>query len=175
MNKEEYFLLRKLNEGDISVMEVIYFRYAPQIKAFVSAILKDPADTEDLVQDIFLKIWDDRETVCHAKSFRSYLFTMTRNIVYNHLKKKKVHDRFMDYTKNSSSSYNPEQRIITKDLLGHIDNEMKKLTDRQRTIYELNRNDDFTYSEIAEKLGLSPKTIQYHIGTVLSRFKKILS
>ena len=73
MNKEEYFLLRKLNEGDISVMEVIYFRYAPQIKAFVSAILKDPADTEDLVQDIFLKIWDDRETVCHAKSFRSYL------------------------------------------------------------------------------------------------------
>ena len=91
------------------------------------------------------------------------------------LKKKKVHDRFVDYTKNSSSSYNPEQRIITKDLLEHIDNEMKKLTDRQRTIYELNRNDDFTYSEIAEKLGLSPKTIQYHIGTVLSRFKKILS
>ena len=175
MTKEEYFLLRKLNEGDISVMEVIYFRYAPQIKAFVSAILKNPADTEDLVQDIFLKIWDDRGTVCHAKSFRSYLFTMTRNIVYNHLKKKKVHDRFMDYTKNSSSSYNPEQRIITKDLLRHIDNEMKKLTDRQRTIYELNRNDDFTYSEIAEKLGLSPKTIQYHIGTVLSRFKKILS
>ena len=175
MNKEEYFLLRKLNEGDISVMEVIYFRYAPQIKAFVSAILKDPADTEDLVQDIFLKIWDDRETICHVQSFRAYLFTMTRNIVFNHLKKKKVHDRFVDYTKNSSSSYNPEQRIITKDLLEHIDNEMKKLTDRQRTIYELNRNDDFTYSEIAEKLGLSPKTIQYHIGTVLSRFKKILS
>ena len=56
MMKEEFFLLQKLNENDMSAMEVLYIRYAPQVKSFVSAILKDSADADDIVQDIFLRI-----------------------------------------------------------------------------------------------------------------------
>ena len=103
--KEEFFLLQKLSENDMSAMEVLYIRYAPQVKSFVSAILKDSADTDDIVQDIFLRIWEDRERVCQAKSFKSYLFAMTRNIVYNKLKHDKVHDRYVGFESKRNSQH----------------------------------------------------------------------
>ena len=172
--EEDYFLLHKLGEGEISAMEVLYVRYAPQVKSFVSAILKDEADTEDLVQDIFLKIWEERETVRKVHSLRAYLFTMTRNMVYNKLKHDKAHDRYVGFNKRKNSTHEIENRIVTMDLLEHINAEMNNLTDQQRIIYELNRNEDLTYKEISEKLGISPKTVQYHIGNVLARLKKLL-
>ncbi len=172
--KEEFFLLQKLSENDMSAMEVLYIRYAPQVKSFVSAILKDSADTDDIVQDIFLRIWEDRQMVCQARSFKSYLFTMTRNIVYNRLKHDKIHNKYVGFESKKSTQDEIEERIMTKDLLDHIKEEMDCLTDQQRIIYELNRNDDMTYKEIAEKLGISPKTVQYHISNVLAKLKKLL-
>ena len=67
-----------------------------------------------------------------------------------------------------------EERIMTKDLLDQIKEEMERLTEQQRIIYELNRDEDMTYKQIAEKLGISPKTVQYHISNVLAKLKKLL-
>lgn len=171
--EEEYFLLRKLSEGNMSAMEVLYIRHAPQVKSFVSAILKDEADTEDLVQDIFLKVWEEREKICHAKSFRSYLFTMTRNMIYNKLKHENVRKKYNVMFKGRSASHEIEGRIVTKDLLEHIQIELESLTEQQKVIYELSRQGDKTYKEIAEILDISPKTVQYHISNVLAKLKKI--
>ncbi len=172
--KEEYFLLQKLREGDMSAMEVLYIRYAPQVKSFVSAIIKDEAEADDFVQDIFLKVWEEKDFVCQAKSFKSYLYTMTRNMVYNKLKHDKVHDRFVGFASKDSSEHSIEERIVTKDLLEHINSQLDNLTEQQKVIYELNRNEEMTYNEIAEKLGISPKTVQYHISNVLAKLKKLL-
>jgi RNA polymerase sigma-70 factor (ECF subfamily) len=174
MMKEEFFLLQKLNENDMSAMEVLYIRYAPQVKSFVSAILKDSADADDIVQDIFLRIWEDRHVVSQAKSFKAYLFTMTRNVVYNKLKHDRVHDRYVGLESKRTSQDEIEERIMTKDLLDQIKEEMERLTEQQRIIYELNRDEDMTYKQIAEKLGISPKTVQYHISNVLAKLKKLL-
>ena len=172
--KEEFFLLQKLSENDMSAMEVLYIRYAPQVKSFVSAILKDSADADDVVQDIFLRIWEERQVVCQARSFKSYLFTMTRNIIYNRLKRDKVHYRYVGFESKRNPQDEIEERIMTKDLLDQIKEEMDSLTEQQRVIYELNRNDEMTYKEIAEKLGISPKTVQYHISNALAKLKKLL-
>ena len=172
--KEDFFLLQKLSENDMSAREVLYIRYAPQVKSFVSAILKDSADADDVVQDIFLRIWEERQIVCQARSFKSYLFTMTRNIIYNRLKRDKVHNRYVGFESKRNPQDEIEERIMTKDLLDQIKEEMDSLTEQQRVIYELNRNDEMTYKEIAEKLGISPKTVQYHISNVLAKLKKLL-
>lgn len=155
-------------------MEVLYIRYAPQVKSFVSAILKNEADAEDLVQEIFLKIWENRETVCRAGSFRSYLYSMTRNTVYNKLKHDRAHERYMNFIRGKSPSYEPEERILTKDLLNHINTEMNKLSEQQRTIYEMSREGDLTYKEISRQLDISPKTVQYHISAVLAKLRKLI-
>jgi RNA polymerase sigma-70 factor (ECF subfamily) len=99
---------------------------------------------------------------------------MTRNVVYNKLKHNKVHDRYVGIESKRDLQHEIEERIMTKDLLDHINEEIDTLTEQQRIIYELNRNEDMTYKEIAEKLGISPKTVQYHISNVLAKLKKLL-
>ena len=172
---EEFFLLSKLKEGNMSAMEVLYIRHAPQVKSFVSAIMKNDADTEDLVHDIFIKVWEERSKICNVNSFKSYLYAMTRNMVYNRLKHERVHRNYvMNLINRNAESNEIEERIVTKNLLEHINSEMEGLTEQQRIIYELSRNGDKTYKEISEIMGISPKTVQYHIGNVLSKLKKLL-
>lgn len=172
---KDIFLIQKLGEGDMTAMEFLYVKYAPQVKSFVYAILKDEADTEDLVHDIFLKLWEERSRISNVISFKSYLYTMTRNMVYNKLKKSGVHTRFVDATSTNQTNLDPEKKIITRDLLQHIHKEMDKLPKQQRNIYEMNREEELTYNEISDKLGISPKTVQYHIGKVLIKLKKTIS
>lgn len=170
--EDDILLLSRLRDGDISAIEVLYIRYAPQVKSFVSAIFKNDADTEDFIQDLFLKIWENRETVARAESFRSYLYSMVKNMVYNKIKHKRVHDRYM----NSSlrpQHYEPEERIQTKDLLRHINEELERLTEQQSTIYRLSREEGLTYKEISSRLNISPKTVQYHISNVLAKLRKL--
>ena len=170
---EDIFLVKKLGEDDIAAIEVLYIRYAPQVKSFVLAVMKNESDSEDIVQDIFLKIWEERDKLANIRSFKSYLYSMTRNMVYNRLKKKSVHQRYISSAGKEQMSADPERRIVTKDLLHHIHTEIENLPKHQRNIYEMNREDSLTYNEISERLGISPKTIQYHIGKVLARLKKI--
>ena len=170
---EDIFLVEKLGEDDIAAIEVLYIRYAPQVKSFVLAILKNESDAEDIVQDIFLKVWEERNKLANIRSFRSYLYSMTRNMVYNRLKKHAVHQRYVSSAGNDQVSANPENRIVTKDLLHHIHTEIGNLPKQQRDIYEMNREEALTYNEIADRLGISPKTIQYHISKVLARLKTI--
>lgn len=174
MLQEDYFLLCKLGDGDMSAMEVLYIRYAPQVKSFVSAIIKNESDAEDLVQEIFLKIWENREAVCRVESFKSYLYSMTRNAVYNRLKRDRVHRKYVDFAKNRSDAYEPEVRIQTKDLLKHINIEVEKLTEQQKKIYEMSRFRDLTYKEISDELNISPKTVQYHISNILAKLKNTI-
>lgn len=172
---KDIFLIQKLGENDMTAMEFLYVKYAPQVKSFVYAFLKNEADTEDLVHDIFLKIWEERNRISRVVSFKSYLYSMTKNMVYNKLKKSGVHTRFVDATSANQANQDPEKKIITRDLLQHIHKEMGKLPKQQRDIYEMNREEDLTYNEISDKLGISPKTVQYHIGKVLIKLKKTIS
>lgn len=174
VEEKERFLMHKLGEGDMAAMEVIYIRYAPQVKSFVSAILKNESDTEDLVQDIFLKVWEDRGNIAKVRSFQSYLYAMTRNLVYNRLKRRGVEERYFRSVNDKVNLVHPENRIVTKDLLRHINKELDELPEHQRTIYEMNRWNELTYDEISDRMGISPKTVQYHIGKVLARLKLIL-
>lgn len=173
MNKEDYFLLQKISEGQLSAMEVLYIRYAHQVKSFACAILKNEDDAEDIVQDVFLLIWDKRKQCLQADNFKSYLFTMTRNLIYNKLKRRKNHDKFVDMSEFKPQTNNPEERIETKDILEHIRTEVSQMTEQQKVIYFLSRHEELTYKEIAEVLQISPKTVQYHIGNILSRLKEI--
>lgn len=174
MFEEDYFLLRKLREGDMSAMEVLYIRYAPQVKSFVSALIKNSTDADDIVQEIFLKIWENREAVSRAESFKSYLYTMTRNSIYNRLKHNRIHEKYVHFAKSRSATYEPETRIQTKDLLNHINKELENLTEQQRRIYEMSRIGELTYEEISRELNISPKTVQYHISRILSKLKKLV-
>lgn len=80
--EEKY--LKELAGGSRKAFEVLYMTYAPRVEYFLRGLLKNDLEAEDITQDIFYKIWSNRETITQIDSFKSYLFRMAKNAVYNH-------------------------------------------------------------------------------------------
>lgn len=79
--QSDELILQSLRQGSYDAFDALYMRYAPHVEAFAFCMLKNRSEAEDLAHDIFLKLWETRESIGHIKSFRSYLFRMTKNAV----------------------------------------------------------------------------------------------
>ena len=137
-------------------------RYAPHVEAFAFCMLKNRSEAEDLAHDIFLKIWETRESIGRIKSFRSYLFRMTKNAVFDIFEHKSVQTRY-------------EQRLLhAEDLLMIIDMAVEQMPEQRQRVFRLSRYEGLSHQQIAQKLGVTPKTVEYHIRTALAELKKII-
>ena len=137
-------------------------RYAPHVEAFAFCMLKNRSEAEDLAHDIFLKIWETRESIGRIKSFRSYLFRMTKNAVFDIFEHKSVQTRY-------------EQRLLhVEDLLMIIDMAVEQMPEQRQRVFRLSRYEGLSHQQIAQKLGVTPKTVEYHIRTALAELKKII-
>lgn len=95
MDKQpDELILQSLRQGSYDAFDALYMRYAPHVEAFAFCMLKNRSEAEDLAHDIFLKIWETRESIGRIKSFRSYLFRMTKNAVFDIFEHKSVQTRY---------------------------------------------------------------------------------
>lgn len=175
MEEHEAYLLKRLHDGDSNALDALYLLYAPRVRSFALNILKSPSDAEDITHDIFLRIWEDRELVAKAKSFRSYLFRMTRNSVLNLLKYKRIRVRGGEAELAREPIAEIDDKISTDDLLEMIDIAIENLPERCRTIFKMSRFEHLSYNDIAQRLDISPKTVQYHISNALTELRKLLA
>ena len=152
-------------------MELLYIRYAPKIRQFAMFMLRDAAEAEDVTQDVFLKLWEKRSELDSIESMDSYLFRMSRNSVLNVLKHRKAIDKFENVYSPPAPS-NPENDQINRDMLTNLSGIFRTLPDSQQRIFKMNRVEGKTYDEIAEDMGISPRTVQYHISKVLKKFRQ---
>ena len=173
-------LIRNLAGGDITAMDVLYIRYAPQVKAFLGKAVSGlrSEDIEDLTHDIFIRIWESRSSLREGESLSAYIFTLAKNAALNEIKHSKVADRYSQWHKvfrgGQVSESDPEREFEAKDALLKTRAAIDDLDERQKSIFLANRLEKKTYREIARELNLSPRTIQYHISEVLSKLRSKL-
>lgn len=173
---EEQLLLDKLGRGDVDALDTLYVRYAPKVYDFSLRFLKNEAEAEDVTQDIFLQVWDNRSLMRQVVSIRAYLFRMTRNTIFNRFKRSKMHLQYIrqSETREAELSVDPGRRITTEDLLEMIELAIENLPEQCRRVFKMSRYEHLSYNEIAERLGISPHTVQFHISEALSRLRKLM-
>lgn len=167
--------LFNLSQGDVKALDILYVAYAPLVRNWCFAILKNNAEAEDLTQDIFLRIWNYREDLYEVRSFKSYLFRTTHNAVLNKIREKNV--RLMFARSRSGDALIEEDASSltdTADLLNKIKIALEGMSDLRKRIFKMSRFEDKTYQEIAESLKISPKTVQYHISCALAELRKLM-
>lgn len=175
--KDNKTLMRRLSESDISALEEIYVAYAPKVRSFVTHYIgKDEAG--DLTQDIFLKIWQSRHKISSIliRDLDSYIFRISKNYVLDRLKHDKVVKRYIKETVEESAGREPisrstEEKIDNRSEILRVNERMQQLSDLQRRIFYMQRVEGKTYNEISRELGISEKTVQYHISTILSKLR----
>lgn len=170
-NKELLLLLR---EGNMIAFDTLYGQYCKRLYDFVIRYVKVEADAEEIVQEVFIKIWENRGKVDVYSSFESFLFTISYNSAVSLLRKRVRENRYIEYLKSLQvvdQVYELTDEIYFKELDSRMQFLLKKLTPRQRKIFQLSRVEGLTHDEIAEKLGISRNTVKNHMVTVLGFLK----
>jgi RNA polymerase sigma-70 factor (ECF subfamily) len=128
--------------------------------------LRSKDEAEELVQSVFLKIWENYKNLKKESSFKSYLFTIAYNEICNLFRKRNYLQKFISDTlyENSQSSSETENSIEYKSALEQVQQLIDKLPERQRIIFMKSRTEGMTTKEIASELGLSPGTIDNYIS-----------
>lgn len=166
---EDIELVIKLQKGDVEAFDLVYAKYAGKLYGFAFKYLKSAAETEELVQSVFLKVWENRKTLRKESSFKSYLFTIAYNEICNSFKRRTHLQKFIgeQLVQNPLISSETEELINYNSILGQLDQIVAKLPERQRTIFLKSRQEGKTNKEIAGEMELSSGTVDNYMSESL--------
>jgi RNA polymerase sigma-70 factor (ECF subfamily) len=163
--REDNELLTKLRNGDQTAFAEIYNQYRSKIFVYACSLCKSPDISEEIVQEVFIKVWQKRDQINTELNFGAYIKKITLNHVLNHLKKvareKALQQQlfiFIETIRNST-----EENLLEKELLRTYDDAIAKLPPQKKLIYNLSRNEDLSHDEIAKKLNISKNTVKNHM------------
>jgi RNA polymerase sigma-70 factor (ECF subfamily) len=172
--KTDKELLQLLKQGDKVAFYHIYERYCKRLYGFVLRYLKVEADADEIVQEVFVKIWDSRNKINMYASFDSFLFTIAYNSTISLLRKKANEKKYLEHIKSLQQiKQAPEviNEIAYNELNNQIISLLNKVTPRQREIFYLSRNEGLSHEEIANKLNITVNTVKKHMTNTLSFLK----
>lgn len=161
-----------LKQGEERALDAILLRYWQPMYQMAAKTLKDVYAAEDIVQDIFVRIWDSRAKITFKHTLKAYLFASTRYGIYRHIRKvhlQEAHQQAQDF--QYIEHYNPENELECKELMENVAQIVNSLPSRCREVYDMSRNDQLNHREIAELLNISTKTVENQITIALKRIR----
>lgn len=176
LDKEQTYLA-KIREGDRAAFEKVFYSYYEDLCRYAFSILKKDDASEDLVQQVFVNFWEKREQTIISGSLKSYLFRSVHNQSLNLIKHEKVKANYIQYSQFYETKYHSEveEGLEGKELALEIETVIESLPNQCRKIFIMNRMESLKYSEIADELGLSIKTVENQIGKALKILRSSLS
>lgn len=168
--------LDALKKGDKEAFNVIFNAYQKKLYYFIFKITKSKYNTEEILQAVFIKVWDNREKIDVSKSFDAFIFTIAKNLTYNHLRAISNREslRREVWQNISHSSKQTENEIILSDYTDLVDDILLGIPKQKRSIYILSREEGMSNQEIADLLGISEKTVKNHLWKTLKVIKEQL-
>ena len=167
----ESTLLARLRAGDRAAFEQIFREHFEGLAGFVYRLTRSRAIAEELVQDLFLEIWVRRERLVITETLRTYLFRAARNRAFNQLRRNKLERLWRLRQPPLAESETVEHEHANDELAAAIRAAVASLPDRCREIFLLSREQNMTYAEIAQVLGLSIKTVETQMGRALKALR----
>lgn len=173
-------LVARIQEGDHEAFERLFRSYYEELCAFVDAQIGDLEGADDIVQDVFLGLWRRRNDLNIHSTVRAYLFGAARNESISHRKRRKVRTEDDEKTRKrwervrTWSTTTPEEDLKRDELRRTIQESIAALPERRREVYTLSRQHGLTYDEIAQVMGISPKTVDNQMVEALKFLRKQL-
>lgn len=173
---EDGLLVKALQRGDIFAFNELFHKYSQKIYNFSIKHIKREEDVKDLIQEIFITIWNKRKDIDEKKSFNGYLFAITLNAIRKYFRKKSTNNKLVHKWLEEIEPYSniTAQTIEYNELAKMADELIEKLPPRRRMIFLLSRKDGLTNEEIAGILEIKKKTVENHLNLALSYLRKKL-
>ncbi|MDD3078724.1 MAG: RNA polymerase sigma-70 factor [Paludibacter sp.] len=162
-----------LQAGDYSFFEDMFHEWYSPLCRYAYSILRDMDEAEDVVQQTFYKLWDQRKEIEIRTSINSYLYRMVHNACLNRVRQIKIHEgHIAEYaTERDDSDHNGDLALVESELQKRIDLAIEKLPPRCREVFKLSRFEQRSYSEISDQLGVSVNTVETQIVKALKSLR----
>ena len=176
MDLLEQQVLVTLKEGSESAFEMVFRTYYRPLCQYAYSFLHDRDEAEEVVQTAFINIWDKKDQVEIQTSLKAYLYRIVRNSCLNVIKHAKVKQQHVahEMVHGESTHENVSQSVISSELEERISVAMKVLPEQCRLVFQLSRFEELKYSEIADQLNISVKTVENQIGKALKIMREQL-
>ena len=167
----DQFLFAQMHLGKEESFDFIFRKYYKVLVVQAIRFVHDQDSAQSLVQDCFIRFWEKRRELSGVGNLYSYLFFMVRNRCIDHLREQHRNNHFLITSQADIPEYSEEEKIDANDLSSHLWQEIAKLPDRCRKAFEYSRIDGFTYSEIANKMGISNKAVEALVSRALKSLR----
>jgi RNA polymerase sigma-70 factor (ECF subfamily) len=174
VSKSNLELLLLIQKDDRIAFYNLYERYCRRLYGFVFRYIKQREDAEEIVQEVFVKIWESRNKIDAYSSFEAFLFTIAYNTTVSLLRKRTNEVKYLDHLKSLQQPNNSPDlidEIQFNELNNRVQSLLNELTPRQKEIFQLSREEGLTHDEIAKKLDVSVNTVKKHMGNTLTFLK----
>lgn len=173
----EYQLMQQLSAGNERAFEELFRRYYPRVCAFVRCIVKEQNTTEDIAQDIFMKVWERREIFQgRVASFNGYIYRMARNASFNSIRRTAGIDweQYLQVGEVAADeTLEKEYYMREKELFIRL--VVHRMPEQRRRVFEMSRYEGMDNQAIADALGISKRTVENHLTLALKRLREALS
>jgi RNA polymerase sigma-70 factor (ECF subfamily) len=176
MSTDKETILR-FKEGQPEAFDVIYRIHSKKMYYFALGLVKDQEISKDLVQEVFITLWEKRDQVNAELNFDNYLFTIAYNAIRKYFRNHSLENKVKDYMQRESPEIiaGTDGILIFKELLDLANKTIELLPPRRKAVYKLSKQEGMKIREIAVTLNISPRTAENHLAQALKYLKKELS
>ncbi|NDV46584.1 RNA polymerase sigma-70 factor [Paludibacter sp. 221] len=169
--------IEEIRQGKIAAFEDLFNLFYSRVKNFAQGMIKNEDTAEEIAQNVFMKVWMNREKLSADLSFSSYIFTITQNEVHDYFRSKYY---FLHYQESlqkvdSKLEYEIDSEYNIKEIKELVNTTLLSMPEQRKLVFKLSREKFLTNDEIAQKLNISKRTVEKHISLALATIKKNLS
>jgi RNA polymerase sigma-70 factor (ECF subfamily) len=177
MQKSEKQILSQIRKGDIGAYKYLFESYYKELYFFSRKFLGNKEVAEEIVQDVFIALWENKDNLYITKSIKSYLYTSVKNRSINYLKSKINNKDFVgiDEVVKEGNVLQADRLLELSELDDLIVEAVSKLPPKCKEMFHMSRNSEMTYQEIADALNVSKETVKSQISEALKRIKVYLN
>lgn len=158
---------------DSGSFKKVFDKYYDNIRNFLYYRSGSIEVAEDLIQDVFLKLWENREKI-REESVGGYLYTIAANLIKNHYRRNEISYHFLNSLTQKHNTESPEYLLELQEFDRHLQQVLAKMPEKSRDVFLMNRIDGLTYADIAGRLQLSVKAVEKRMHKALSFLKEHL-
>ena len=169
-------LVHLIKSGEKEAYRDLFEKYAPKIYQFSLSYLKNEEDSKELVQEVFIKVWEKREILDSSQNIKSYIFKIAVNAIYDFIRHKNIESAFNDFARVNFDihSNNTWDNIIFEEMKSTLNKLVHQLPEQRRKIFNLSKRKGLSNDEIAQKLNISKRTVENQLYRAITNLRKHL-